>query len=263
MRFMTRSRPSRGFTILEVMIGLALLGLALTVLIKSAANSIFNSEQAHMMGITTDLARGKMYDLEEKLIKDGFTDSDQSQCDQSFDTEGWPTIKWCAKVEEVEMPDFDQLQAMAKGQAAKGMGSGAGSGSGLGSGLGSGGLGPDGAIGGFQNSALGGMMSMFGGGSKGADIGGAQGASLIQSQYAMFQQILKVSIRKVTLTVTYKVLGSDRELKVVAFFTDAGAMDKVINGLGAQELPPAGSGSGSGGGSGSGSNRGLPGSGKK
>jgi hypothetical protein len=39
------------------------------------------------------------------------------------------------------------------------------------------------------------------------------------------------------LTVTYKVMGSDRDMKVVAFFTDAGAMDKVINGLGSTELP--------------------------
>ena len=54
-----------GFTLLEVMIGLALLGLALTVLIKSAAGNIFNSQQAHMIGVVTDLARGKMYDIEE------------------------------------------------------------------------------------------------------------------------------------------------------------------------------------------------------
>jgi general secretion pathway protein I len=226
----------RGFTILEVMIGLALLGLALTVLIKSAANSIFNAEQAHMMGITTDLARGKMYDIEEKLIKDGFTDSDQSECDKPFDTEGFPNIKWCAKVEQVEMPSFDELESMSKGQAMKATGS---AGSGLGSQFGTGGLGSD-AVGGFQNSALGGMLSMFGGGGKNSskDIAGAQGGSLLQGQYSMFQQILKVSIRKVTLTITYKVFGSDRDLKVVAFFTDAGAMDKVINGLGSQELPP-------------------------
>jgi hypothetical protein len=41
----------------------------------------------------------------------------------------------------------------------------------------------------------------------------------------------------VTLTVKRKVLGRDREMKVVAFFTDAAAMDKVLNGMGSQELP--------------------------
>ena len=63
------------------MFALALLGLALVVLIKSAASSIFNAEQAHMMGVATDLARGKMYEIEEMLLKDGFTDTDQSQDD--------------------------------------------------------------------------------------------------------------------------------------------------------------------------------------
>jgi general secretion pathway protein I len=221
-------RSKRGFTLLEVMLGLALLGLALTVLIKSAANSIFNAEQAHMMGVSTDLARGKMYDIEEKLIKDGFTDSDQSECDKTFADEGFANVHYCAKVEQVEMPDWDTLQAMAQGHAK------AGSGSAAGSAFGSGFLGSN-SVGGFQNSMLGGMLSMFGGGKK--DVTGSQGGALIQGQYGMFQQILKVSVRKVTLTITYKVFGSDRDMKVVAFFTDAGAMDKVINGLGSQELP--------------------------
>jgi hypothetical protein len=89
--------------------------------------------------------------------------------------------------------------------------------------------------GGFENSALGGMLNMFGGGKQ--DIDAAQGGSLIQSQYSMFQEILKVSVRKVTLTVKWKVLGKDRDMKIVAFFTDAAAMDKVLNGMGSQELP--------------------------
>jgi hypothetical protein len=41
-------------------------------------------------------------------------------------------------------------------------------------------------------------------------------------------------------------MGSDRDMKVVAFFTDAAAMDKVISGMGSTDLPDAGAGSGSG-----------------
>ena len=276
-----------GFTLLEVMIGLALLGLALAVLIKSAAGSIFNSQQAHLMGVATDLARGKMYDIEEKLIKDGFADMDQSQLDaKAFEEEGWPEIRYSYKVEAVEMPPWDELQALAKGHAKKSRSKIAGLwaaarraarraaaagtactgrvGVRLGGTLRLGlrGLGSaDNPMTQFQNSALGGMLNMMGGGFGGAgaglgsasEIGGAQGGALIQAQYTMFQQILKVSVRKVTLTVTYKVLGSDRDLKLVAFFTDPQAMDIVLNGLGAVDL---GDGSGSGGaGSGSGSGR--------
>ncbi len=278
-----------GFTLLEVMLGLALLGIALVVLIRSAAGSIHTSEEAHMMGVATDLARSKMYDIEENLMKDGFSDTDQSQMDlKAFEQEGWPTIFYAYNVEQIEMPDFDTLQKM---------GSAAGSGSGHGSAFssttyGSGSLGSGSALFGsdspfgsafgsnygalgsnafgsalgsgdaltqFQNSALGGVFGMVGGGASGGGGGsgnilGAQGGALIQSQYQMFQQILKVTVRKVTLVVAWKVLGSDRNMKVIAFFTDPAAMDQVINGLGAVDIGDgSGSGSGSSSGSGSGS----------
>jgi general secretion pathway protein I len=259
-------RHRLGFTLLEVMIGLAVLGLGLTVLIKSAANSIYGSQESHMMGVATDLARAKMYDLEEKLLKDGFSDTTQEEEDQAFADEGWPQIHYSYKIEAVELPSWDQLQALAMGHA---LGSGsAGSGS---AGSGSAGSGYEGAFpdqnNNFSNSTLGGMLTQFGGlgftgvaggsGTMGGsgDIAAAGGASFVQSQYSMFQSILKVAIRKVTLTVKWKVLGRDADMKVVAFFTDAASMDKVINGLGSQDLDDAsaakGSGSGSGRGSGS------------
>lgn len=247
---MIRSRR-RGFTLLEVMIGLALLGLALTVLLKSAAGSIFNARQAQMMGVVTDLARGKMYDLEETLLKDGFNETgladatDECNDWEKFEDEGWPGVEWCAKIEQVELPSWDQIQALAQGQ---------GSGS-----NGSAGSGSDGVTGGFQDSALGGMLGMLGGGmgaSGGGDIESATGGAFIQSQYSMVQEVLKVSIRKVSLFMRWEIMGRKRDMQVVGFFTDAAAMDKVLQGLGSQELPDndAGSGSGSGSGRGSGSN---------
>jgi general secretion pathway protein I len=221
-------RSPRGFTLLEVMVALAILGLALTVLVKGVAGNISGVEDARLTGVATDLARAKMYDIEEKEIKEGFTD--------------------------IEMPSWDDLTAMAQGKA-KLAGSGAGSGSAFGSGFGSAfgsGFGSADPLQSFQNSALGGMLSMFGGqgaNGKSMDILGAQGGSLIQSQYAMFQQILKVTVVKVTLDLKWKVLGRDRDLRVVEFLTDAASMDKVLNGLGAQDLA-TGSGTSTGSGSG-------------
>ena len=228
------------------MVGLALLGFALVVLMKSAANSISSARDAQMMGVVTDLARGKMYDIEETLLKDGFTDTNQSEeSEQTFEEEGWPSIRYTYKVDQVELPSWDMLQDMAKRKPGQGSGSGAGS---AGSGSGAGSDFVDGA-GGFQNSALGGMLSSLGGGFGGgsSDIDSKQGASFIQGQYQMVQGVLKASIRKVTLEVKWDVLGSARELKVVAFFTDAAAMDKVLSGLGSQDLddqPQSGPGSG-------------------
>jgi len=220
---MTRRAP-RGFTLLEVMIGLALLGLALTVLIKSAAGSIFNAEQAHMMGIVTDLARAKMYDIEETLLKDGFTDTSQSQeSEECFTDEGWPTVCYSYTVEQPEMPTLEELQQMARTKAEQAM-------------AGSAALGSDGEPGSagttFEDSALGQMMAQMGMGAGDASSGieSAAAGGLLQSQYQMFQEVLKVSVRKVTLQMTWTVLGSKRDMKVVAFFTDPVAMNKTMLG---------------------------------
>lgn len=242
-------RTDRGFTLLEVMVGLALLGLALVVLMKSAAGSIFNAEQAHMTGVVTDLARAKMYDIEEILLKDGFTDTSQSQeSEECFTDEGWPNVCYSYKVEEPKLPSFDELTQMAQGKAksdaAEALGSAGSAGSAMLAQLGSGDLGS--AAGGFENSMLGGMLGMFGASS---GIDGAAGASMIQSQYSMFQEVLKVSVRKVTLSMTWTVIGSKRDMKVVAFFTDPTAMRKTMLGQASGALEASG---GSGGGSGSG-----------
>jgi prepilin-type N-terminal cleavage/methylation domain-containing protein len=238
----------RGFTLLEVMIGLALMGLALVVLMKSAAGSIFNSEQAHMTGVVTDLARGKMYDIEEILLKDGFTDTSQSnESEECFTDEGWPNVCYTYKVEEPKLPTFEELTQMAQGKATedakKALGSAGSAGSALLGQLGSGDLGSDGIGGAFGDSMLGGMLGMFGASS---GIDAAAGASMIQSQYAMFQEVLKVSVRKVTLSVTWTVIGSKRDMKVVAFFTDPTAMNKTLLGQASGALEASG---GSGGGS--------------
>lgn len=244
-----RLRSARGFTMLEVMIALAILGFGLVVLIRSTGTSIMVAKESQMMGLVTDLSRAKMYDIEEILMKDGFSDSDQSEDSKSFDDEGHPEISYSYKVEQVELPSFEQLNAIGKG----GKGASSGGSGAVGSARGSGAF-TDEQLGAFGNSMFGGMMQSLGGlgGASGGgqkNIDGAMGASFMQGQYQMIQETLKVSIRKVALTVTYDVLGRPRTLATVAYFTDASAMDKVLSGLGSQELPSS-SGSGSGSGSG-------------
>lgn len=216
-------RANRGFTLLEVMIGLALLGFGLVVLIQSSTGSIRAAKRAQMIGVVTDLSRGKMYDIEEKLLKDGFTETDQSEEDRAFDEEGWPEIKYSYKVEQVELPSFDQLQALATSAGSAARGSGAGSGE-------------DGEpSGSFQDSTLGGVISMFGGGFAGGseDVDAAAGASFIQGYYQIIQETLKASIRKVTLTVKFDVLGDESELVTVVFLTDPAGLDKGLLGAAA------------------------------
>ena len=240
----TSNEGSRmGFTLLEVMFGLALLGFALTVLIKSAADNIFSAEQAHMMGVATDLARGKMYDIEETAAQGRLhRHRAVARTTEAVLRRGLADDLVLVQDRAGRAADFDKLQAMAQAARARAFAARAGTTARRSAARRLGVRGSD-ALGGFQNSALGGMLSQFGGGGAGGGGGGAgamAGASFIQGQYSMFQEILKVSIRKVTLTVNWQVMGNDRDMQVVAFFTDAAAMDKVLNGIGSQELPDNG-----------------------
>lgn len=211
-----------GFTLVEVMIALAILGLGLVVLVKGVASNVSSAASSFYMGIATDLARGKMYDLEEQLLQDGFQDAAQDE-DGDFSEEGWARIKWKAVIEPVELPSYEKLQAISQGS-----GEGGGSGSGSGS---------DGqaASDKFQSSALGGMMGMLGGGGGGGEGETAQEAAsggFIQSQYTMIQQVLKASIRKITLTVSWSTGIHDEEIEVILYVTDPAGMQKTLGNLG-------------------------------
>ena len=123
-----------------------------------------------MMGIATDLARGKMYDIEEQLLKDGFTDTDQSQTDaKPFDDRGLAEHLLqlqgrAGRDARLRPADRDVARTRRLGRVC-GLGQQQLLGSAFGSAYGSA-FGSD-ALGGFQNSALGGMLGMFGGASGG------------------------------------------------------------------------------------------------
>lgn len=215
-------RGNRGFTLVEVMLALAILFGALVMLIGKTASNIQASQQARMLGVTTDLARGKMFDLEEQLLREGFQDTDQEE-DGDFSEEGWSKVTWEAKIEKVELPQLNTLEQLQD----EGEGGG------------------DSASGGQPGGALGGMLGLGGGG--GGDASSAAGASLITSQFEMFSNVLEATIRKVTLTLKWKVHGLDQSMEVYAYFTDPAAVQKSLSGLptGAAALPD---GSGTGGG---------------
>ena len=203
MRAGLRSR-SGGFTLVEVMLALAILGMALVMLMRSAASSLFATSQAQMLGVVTDLARGKMYDLEEQLMKDGFNTADQS-LQGDFADAGWATVEWEAKVETAEMPNLESVKEVGSAAA------------------------KDGGL-----AARAGVKQPPGAGSgSAADAEAAATATtgFIEQYYSMISELLKVSMRKVTLTVKWKVLGRDRDMKVVYYVTDAEGLAKSADGI--------------------------------
>jgi prepilin-type N-terminal cleavage/methylation domain-containing protein len=227
-----RSTGQGGFTLLEVMLALGILVIALAGIIGRTTANIRQTNEIAMRSAVVDLVRGKMYDIEEELMRDGFQDLEQSS-DGDFSDEGWPNVAWKVEVEKVEMPNLGALQALQEG--------------------GEDGEGGEGGALGSADSPLGGLLGMAG-----ADAGALGSASFIASQFELITKVLEASIRKVRLTATWKQGRSEETMVVVCYFTDPSAMSKVIatgglpGGSGGSGTPSGGGGGGGGRGGGSG-----------
>lgn len=66
-----RSSPA-GFTLLEVMVAMAILGLGLTAIFSAEAGAIRMATRSGKMGMATLLARCKMLEVEEQVMREGF-----------------------------------------------------------------------------------------------------------------------------------------------------------------------------------------------
>lgn len=100
-------RPARlsgaGFSLLEVMISMAILALTLVVLIGITTNNVRNTNHAKLMTAATFLARTRIADMEDEVLQIGFGDNDQDE-DGNFNDQGYPAFRWHSLVERVELP---------------------------------------------------------------------------------------------------------------------------------------------------------------
>jgi len=99
-----RTRRRGGYTLLEILIAMAILAVALSVLIGSQANSALMTERANRMALAAMLVRSKMIDIEGELLADGFSDMTE-EMSGDFRDEGFDDIDWEAVIEVVEIPE--------------------------------------------------------------------------------------------------------------------------------------------------------------
>ncbi len=215
---------ARGFTLLEVLVAIAILGLGLSVILSSQVGLFSSAARTETLSQVTGLARCKMGEIEVKLDKDGYPiaeEDDEGPCCGDDDDEQGPSRYTCSwKIQPIKLPDADMSQQGADG--------------GMMGGDQDQGLGALGALAGLQQSGgatlgadagLSGLAGLLGGGSTGGSGmgGGVQGgiASMVMGLvYPDLKPMLEASIRKITVTVHWKEGRNDRKFEVQQYLTN-------------------------------------------
>ncbi len=195
-------RGQAGFSLLEVMVAVAIMALALVVLFRITTNNVRAAAHSRLVTTATLLARAKISAMEDEILTDGFVDNDQ-EADGDFSDEGYPHFRWQSLIEAVELPADAAEKAQAAStqnqqEAATGPGANPMS---------------------MLTGMMGGMLSTF---------------------IEPIRNGLEQSVRKITLRVLWtEVSIGELSFEVVTFMTDAGKLDMALPSLG---MPGAGAG---------------------
>jgi general secretion pathway protein I len=197
----------RGFTLLEVLVAVAILGLGLTVILSSQVGLFSSSQRARSLTVAVNLARCRMNETELVLLRDGFQLTDQNDSGACCEDEDEAGFRCSWKVERIELPQATDLASLDGGVSEP-----------------AGGLGP-----------LGALAALQGGGATGqgqsptdlksmaqqltSESGGATSmVPLVMSMvYPDLKPMLEASIRRVTVTVTWTEGRNERDLSVTQF----------------------------------------------
>ncbi|MGC4113960.1 MAG: prepilin-type N-terminal cleavage/methylation domain-containing protein [Myxococcales bacterium] len=188
----------RGFTLLEVMIALAILAVSLVAIAGINASAIDMHAYSKRLTVATLLARSKMSDLETKLMSEDLPADDSAE-EGTFEEDGYPEYKWHAEIIRPKTENITpaQLLSMAgldeSGDPSKSSSGSSGSGGLLSSVLGGGANLPSGL-----SQGQGTMMAAAASG--GAGLLG----SAMTGQLQTMIDLLGKSVREVHLTVSWQ-----------------------------------------------------------
>ena len=230
---------TRGFTLLEVMISLAILAVALVSISDLNGGAVAMHAYGRHATEATLLLRGKMLDVEDDLQRKGFSDFDDEQ-HGTFDEEGAPDYAWSAEIlkPDVQLDPAQLLSMLGVGQnGQQGGASGSSGSSGAGGGIAAAASALASQLGGAQG-ALQGLQGMSGGGGGAAAMMGGPLGGMLQGQAKTFIETLKKSVRQVRLTVSWQDGKERREVTasqiIVILPESVGAADRT---QAVQQLP--------------------------
>ena len=199
------ARGARAFTLLEVMVAVAILGLGLTVILTAQTGLFSSSKRAGQLSEAVGLARCKMSEIEEELLRKGYQltkDEDEGPC--CDDEESELRCRW--SVIPVTLPDLSTAGLERD--------AGAGESESVDD--------PTAAMG-----KLGEAEASLGSGDTAAameELGGSSASGLasmaVGMVYPQLKGMLEASIRKVTVKVYWKDGSAERDLSVTQYVTN-------------------------------------------
>ena len=200
----------RGFSLLEVMVALAIFGLMIAGILAAQAGLAASNKKAANMGEATTMARCKQTELEEKLIRLGYPAMDDIENGvECCEGAGVDTFTCDYKVETVVMPDPPTSSALDDGgMAAKLLGESADGGA------------PSASL--DFDGGLGAIGSLLGPGGGNGQTGGAAGLvdMAMGIVYPMMKPMMEASIRKITVTVHWKEGPNPQEFVLAQYVTN-------------------------------------------
>ena len=96
-------KTDSGFTLLEIMVAVAILASTLVVLLSIVTNNVRSTNHAKMTTAATFLARTKMVEIEDQILDNGFTDNDEVKSG-TFRDLGYPQFRFDTLIERIELP---------------------------------------------------------------------------------------------------------------------------------------------------------------
>lgn len=204
-----------GFTLLEVMVALTILGMALVWLLKGQADSLARNVGARMRLQAIYLANYKILETEQLLRKEGFGTFEGENCGdfESDHLEGVETFRYCVSIEKIELPDLSmftqQLASLGDSDATSAQDAST-----------------DGQLPPFVQDIL--SQLIPGGGDDVMSGLSSMMGNILTMAISTIQNVLEQAMRRVRVTVFWNVGKRQKSYELVAFFTDPTILDQNI-----------------------------------
>ncbi len=236
----------RGFTLLEVMVAVAILGLGLSAIFAAQAGSFASVKHARHVSEATGLARCKMSELELEIAKEGFQVTDQTgsgPCCEGAET-SVVTCTWSVEKPEFPAGNFGELNLDADldlgGNAGPSFIPGLGGPGGTTGGPSALGFLNTGKTGFSQGGDVGGIADMFASGSE-QSVADGLASTVMSMVYPDLKAFFEAGTRRVTVKVAWREGAREHGFELMQWVTssrDAGLAGNMNGLLDTEEVEP-------------------------